>query len=168
MLQEWCDHITDFTRQSLNYHTGQLVHWLLIHLSPRFLDTVAQDFRYTSTLLVWKASLLKKWHQSGPSAALPVPKKKRKKACRGPISSLLQTCKWISPIPPRFVKWGSMGLLLFFSASLSPRSSVMSTVKQRCKLGPWEKKGGGRKKSREEITAIMISVRATAGLQLFL
>lgn len=60
-----------------------------------------------------------------------------------------------------------MGLLLFFSASLSPRSSVMSTVKQRCKLGPWEKKAG-RKKSKEEITAIMISVRATAGLQLFL
>lgn len=42
-----------------------------------------------------------------------------------------------------------MGLLLFFSASLSPRSSVMSTVKQRCKLGPWEKKKkkkGGEKK----------------------
>lgn len=95
----------------------------------------AQEVRCKSALSGWEASSLRNGsQQSGPSAALPlVPNRKPVEA---QSAGLFQACKWISPIPPRFVKWGSMGLLLFFSASLSPHSSVMSTVKWRRKLGP--------------------------------
>lgn len=96
--------------------------------------------------------LSQKWQQSGPSAAPPL--FPHKKPIQAQSAGLLQACKWIPPIPPNFVKWGSMGLLLFFSASLSPHISVMSTVKWRSVLGP-----GKKKRPREEITAIMISVR---------
>lgn len=104
--------------------------------------------------------LAQKWQQSWPSTALPL--FPNRKPVEAQSAGLFQACKWISPIPPRFVKWGSMGLLLFFSASLSPHSSVMSTVKWRREPGPGKKTQRGNN-CYYDLAACLLST----GLQLF-
>lgn len=58
------------------------------------------------------------------------------------------------PYPQGLWNGGQWVCYCFSSASLSPHSSVMSTVKWQREPGP-----GKKKKNREEITAIMISAR---------
>lgn len=57
-------------------------------------------------------------------------------------AGLFLPCKWFPFTAPRYVKWGSMGLLLFFSASLSPHSSVMSMAKWQRQQERNRKQGG--------------------------
>lgn len=77
---------------------------------------------------VAEALALTNGQQSRPCAALLL--FLNRKPIEAQSAGLFQPCKWISLTPPWFVKWGLMGLLLFFfSASLSPHSTVMSTVK---------------------------------------